>query len=732
MFENLSERLEKSFKLLKGQGRISEINIAETLKEVRRALLDADVNFKIAKQFTDTVKQKAIGQEVLNSVNPSQMMVKIVHDELVDLMGGDKTDINIKINPSIILIAGLQGSGKTTFSGKLAKWVKSKRGKNPLLVACDVYRPAAIEQLKIIGSQIEVPVYTEDGNINPIAIARNAVKEAKKSGYDLVIIDTAGRLAIDEEMMKEISSVKDAVNPNEILFVVDSMTGQDAVNTAREFNERLDFDGVVLTKLDGDTRGGAALSIKSVVNKPIKFVSSGEKMEAIDIFYPERMADRILGMGDIVSLVEKAQEQYDSEEARKLQKRISKDQFDFNDFITQIQQIKKMGNVKDLMAMIPGVGKAVKDLDIDDNAFKGIEAIIRSMTPEERTNPVVLNGSRRKRIASGSGTSVQEVNKLLKQFDETKRMMKMMTKGGNVARLMGQKIIFDMYKIIDGKKVASEIRKEIAEEVAKLKTAGKKIPHLAAILVGNNGSSETYVANKVKDCEEVGFKSTLIRYGSDISEAVLLSKIAELNNDQDIDGFIVQLPLPDQMSENKVIEAIDPAKDADGFHPVNIGKMVIGLSGYLPATPYGIVELIKRYGIETSGKNCVVIGRSNIVGRPVSILLSQKGMDATVTVVHSRTKNIKNIVSQADIIIAAIGSPGFVKADMVKEGAVVIDVGATRIISSETKSGFRLVGDVDFEKVAPKCSFITPVPGGVGPMTRVSLLRNTLVAAKRD
>jgi signal recognition particle subunit SRP54 len=439
MFENLSERLEKSFKLLKGQGRISEINIAETLKEVRRALLDADVNFKIAKQFTDSVKQKAIGQEVLKSVNPSQMMIKIVHDELVELMGIDKTDINIKINPSIVLIAGLQGSGKTTFSGKLAKWVKSKRGKNPLLVACDVYRPAAIEQLKIIGTQVAVPVYTEDGNMNPVVIARNAVKEAKKMGNDLVIIDTAGRLAIDEEMMREISSVKEAINPHEILFVVDSMTGQDAVNTAREFNERLDFDGVVLTKLDGDTRGGAALSIKSIVNKPIKFVSSGEKMDAIDIFYPERMADRILGMGDIVSLVEKAQEQFDSEEARKLQKRIAKDQFDFNDFITQIQQIKKMGNVKDLMAMIPGVGKAVKDLDIDDNAFKGIEAIIKSMTPEERVNPVVLNGSRRKRIAIGSGTSVQEVNKLLKQFDETRKMMKMMTKGGNAARLMNKK-----------------------------------------------------------------------------------------------------------------------------------------------------------------------------------------------------------------------------------------------------------------------------------------------------
>jgi signal recognition particle subunit SRP54 len=439
MFENLSERLERSFKMLKGQGRITEINVAETLKEVRRALLDADVNFKIAKQFTDTVKEKAIGQQVLTAVNPSQMMVKIVHDELVELMGSDKTDINIKINPSVILIAGLQGSGKTTFSGKLASWVKSKKGKNPLLVAGDVYRPAAIEQLKIIGQQIEVPVYTEDGNLNPVSIAKNAVKEAKKTGHDIVIIDTAGRLAVDEEMMKEIASVKDAVSPHEILFVVDSMTGQDAVNTAKEFNERLDFDGVVLTKLDGDTRGGAALSIRSVVNKPIKFVSSGEKMDAIDIFYPQRMADRILGMGDIVSLVEKAQEQYDVDEARKLQKKIAKDQFDFDDFIAQIQQIKKMGNVKDLMAMIPGVGKAVKDLDIDDNAFKGIEAIIRSMTPEERHNPSVLNGSRRKRIAEGSGTSVQEVNRLLKQFDETRKMMKMVTKSGNQAKLMGRR-----------------------------------------------------------------------------------------------------------------------------------------------------------------------------------------------------------------------------------------------------------------------------------------------------
>jgi signal recognition particle subunit SRP54 len=439
MFENLSDRLERSFRMLKGQGRITEINVSETLKDVRRALLDADVNFRIAKQFTDNVKAKALGQEVLKSVNPSQMMVKIVHDELAELMGGEKTDINIKFNPSVILIAGLQGSGKTTFSGKLAKWVKSKRGKNPVLVAGDVYRPAAIEQLRVIGAQAEVPVYTEEGNTNPVQIARNAVREARLKGNDVVIIDTAGRLAVDEEMMNEIASIKDAVSPHEILFVVDSMTGQDAVNTAKEFNDRLDFDGVVLTKLDGDTRGGAALSIRSVVSKPIKFVSSGEKLDAIDIFYPVRMADRILGMGDIVSLVEKAQEQFNAEEARKLQKRIAKDQFDFNDFISQIQQIKKMGNVKDLMSMIPGVGKAVRDLEIDDNAFRGIEAIIRSMTPEERSHPGILNGSRRKRIANGSGTSVQEVNKLLKQFEETRKMMKMMTKGGNAARMMGRK-----------------------------------------------------------------------------------------------------------------------------------------------------------------------------------------------------------------------------------------------------------------------------------------------------
>jgi signal recognition particle subunit SRP54 len=435
MFENLSERLERSFKILKGEGIISEINVSETLKDVRRALLDADVNFKIAKQFTDTVKQKALGQNVLQAVKPSQMMIKIVHDELVLLMGGEKTDVNIKANPAVILIAGLQGSGKTTFSAKLAKHLKSKRGKNPVLVAGDVYRPAAIEQLKVLGSQIDIPVYTEEGNRNPVEIARNAIKEARKNGNDLVIIDTAGRLAVDEEMMNEIAAVKKAVTPHETLFVVDSMTGQDAVNTAFEFNERIDYDGVVLTKLDGDTRGGAALSIRAVVNKPVKFISAGEKVDAIDIFYPERMADRILGMGDIVSLVEKAQEQYDEAEARKLQKKIAKDQFDFNDFISQIQQIKKMGNMKDLMGMIPGVSKAVKNLDIDDDAFKGIEAIISSMTPAERSNPVLLNGSRRKRIAEGSGTTVMEVNRLLKQFDETRKVMKMVAKGGDLSKL---------------------------------------------------------------------------------------------------------------------------------------------------------------------------------------------------------------------------------------------------------------------------------------------------------
>jgi signal recognition particle subunit SRP54 len=429
MFENLSERLERSFKMLKGQGRITEINVAETLKDVRRALLDADVNFKIAKQFTEEVKEEALGQKILTSLKPSDMMVKIVHDHLTKLMGGENVAMNLKGNPTVILIAGLQGSGKTTFSGKLANLLKTKQGKQPLLVACDVYRPAAIDQLKVVGEQIQVPVYTEEGNMNPVKIAKAAVKEAKLKGYNTVIVDTAGRLAIDQEMMKEIAAVKEAITPHEILFVVDSMTGQDAVNTAREFNERLDFDGVVLTKLDGDTRGGAALSIRAVVDKPIKFVGTGEKMDALDAFHPKRMADRILGMGDIVSLVEKAQEQYDQEEARKLQKRIAKNQFDFTDFMSQIQQIKKMGNIKDLAGMIPGMGKAMKNLDMDDDAFKGIEAIINSMTPDERLDPSLLNGSRRRRIADGSGTTVPDVNRLVKQFEETRKMMKMMTSG---------------------------------------------------------------------------------------------------------------------------------------------------------------------------------------------------------------------------------------------------------------------------------------------------------------
>jgi len=438
MFENLSDRLDRSFKLLKGEGKITEINVAETLKDVRRALLDADVNFKTAKQFTETVKEKALGQNVLTAVKPSQLMVKIVHDELAELMGGTAVDIDLKNNPTIILMSGLQGSGKTTFTGKLANLLKTKKGKKPLLVADDIYRPAAIEQLKVLGTQIDVPVYSEEGNKNPVEIAQNAIKQAKANGNDVVIIDTAGRLAIDEAMMNEITAIKNAVNPNEILFVVDSMTGQDAVNTAKEFNDRLDFDGVVLTKLDGDTRGGAALSIRSVVNKPIKFVGMGEKMDALDVFHPERMADRILGMGDIVSLVERAQEQYDEEEARRLQKKIAKNQFDFNDFISQINQIKKMGNLKDLAAMIPGVGKAMKDIDIDDNAFKSIEAIIYSMTPKERSNPEILNGSRRQRIAKGSGTTIQEVNKLIKQFDETRKMMKMMTQMKGAGKLMSK------------------------------------------------------------------------------------------------------------------------------------------------------------------------------------------------------------------------------------------------------------------------------------------------------
>ena len=436
MFENLSDRLERSFKILKGEGKITEINVAETLKDVRRALLDADVNYKVAKTFTDTVKQKALGMNVLTAVKPGQLMVKIVHDELAELMGGETVGLNLDGRPSIILMSGLQGSGKTTFSGKLANMLKKKQHKNPLLVACDVYRPAAIEQLKVVAASVEVPVYSEDGNKNVVEIANNAIREAKAKGNDVVIIDTAGRLAVDEEMMNEIAALKEAVNPNETLFVVDSMTGQDAVNTAKEFNDRLDFDGVVLTKLDGDTRGGAALSIRTVVTKPIKFIGTGEKMEAIDAFHPSRMADRILGMGDVVSLVERAQEQYDEEEARRLQKKIAKNKFDFNDFLGQINQIKKMGNLKDLAAMIPGVGKQLKDIDIDDNAFKGIEAIIQSMTPKERSNPEILNQSRRIRIAKGSGTNIQEVNRLIKQFDQTRKMMKMVT-GGGMRNMMG-------------------------------------------------------------------------------------------------------------------------------------------------------------------------------------------------------------------------------------------------------------------------------------------------------
>ncbi len=438
MFENLSERLERSLKLLKGQGKITEINVAETLKDVRRALLDADVNYKVAKTFTDTVKQKALGQNVLTAVKPGEMMVKIVHDELAALMGGDTAQVNLSGNPTVILMSGLQGSGKTTFSGKLAKKLKSEKAKRPLLVACDVYRPAALEQLKVLASQIDVPVYTEEGNSNPVEIAENAIKHAKANHLDLVIVDTAGRLAVDEAMMQEIAAIKKAIKPQETLFVVDAMTGQDAVNTAKEFNDRLDFDGVVLTKLDGDTRGGAALSIRTVVTKPIKFVGTGEKLDALDLFHPSRMADRILGMGDIVSLVEKAQNAYDEEEARKLQRKIAKNQFDFNDYLSQIHQIKKMGNLKDLAAMIPGVGKALKDVDIDDNAFKGIEAIILSMTAEERSNPGIINASRRQRIAKGSGTSIVEVNRMIKQFDQMRKVMKMATSVKNPMKMMRQ------------------------------------------------------------------------------------------------------------------------------------------------------------------------------------------------------------------------------------------------------------------------------------------------------
>lgn len=436
MFENLSERLERSFKILKGEGRITEVNVAETLKDVRKALLDADVNYKVAKTFTDTVKNKAIGQNVLTSIHPSQLMIKIVHDELTTLMGGDTADINYDGHPAVILMSGLQGSGKTTFSAKLANYLKKKKNRSPLLAACDVYRPAAIDQLKVLGEQIGVPVYCEIENKNPIEIAQNAIKEAKQKGYNLVIIDTAGRLAVDEAMMQEISAIKEAINPNETLFVVDSMTGQDAVNTAKEFNDRLDFTGVILTKLDGDTRGGAALSIRSVVDKPIKFIGTGEKMEAIDLFHPNRMADRILGMGDVVSLVERAQEQFDEEAAKKLQRKMARNQFDFNDFLAQIEQIKKMGNIKDLMSMIPGIGKAVKDMDIDDNAFKNVEAIIYSMTPKERSNPDIINASRRERIARGSGTTLQEVNRLMKQFEQIRKTMKTVA-GGKMPSMPG-------------------------------------------------------------------------------------------------------------------------------------------------------------------------------------------------------------------------------------------------------------------------------------------------------
>lgn len=438
MFENLSERLERSFKNLKGEGRITEINVAETLKDVRRALLDADVNYNVAKKFTDTVKETALGRNVLTAVRPSEMMVKIVHDELARLMGGEAVELRLQGSPAVVLMSGLQGSGKTTFSGKLAKLLKTQRHKNPLLVACDVYRPAAIDQLKVLGEQLNIPVYAEVDNKKPVQIAERGIAYACEHGHDVVIVDTAGRLAVDEEMMQEIAAIKAAINPDEVLFVVDSMTGQDAVNTAKEFNDRLDFDGVVLTKLDGDTRGGAALSIRTVVTKPIKFVGTGEGMDALDVFHPERMADRILGMGDIVSLVERAQQQYDEQEARRLEQRIAKDQFDFNDFLKQIHQIKKMGNIRDLVSMIPGVGKAIKDIDIDDDAFKGIEAIIYSMTPEERAHPSLLNGQRRKRIAKGSGTTVQDVNKLITQFDQARKMMKTVQAMGSNPKQMAR------------------------------------------------------------------------------------------------------------------------------------------------------------------------------------------------------------------------------------------------------------------------------------------------------
>ena len=718
MFENLTEKLERSFKIIKGQGRITEINVAETLKEVRRALLDADVSYRVAKDFCNDVKAKAMGQNVLTAVRPDQMMIKIVHDELVALMGSTAADINIKGKPGIVLVAGLQGSGKTTFCGKLALNCKSKRGLKVMLVAGDVYRPAAIDQLKVLGGQIEVFVYSEDGVKDPVKIARNAIAYATKENYSLVIVDTAGRLAVDEEMMDEIAAIKEAVKPTETLFVVDAMTGQDAVETAKAFNDRLDFDGVVLTKMDGDTRGGAALSVKAVVNKPIKFISSGEKMEALDVFHPDRIADRILGMGDVVSLVEKAQEQYDEQEARKLAKKLAKNQFNLWDFYQQIQQIKKMGNIKDLASMIPGVGKAIKDVDIDNNSFKSVEAIILSMTPYERENPAVINGSRRRRIADGSGTTIADVNRLLKQFE-----------GG--ADSSGFTIQFNSTQMIllKGKETAEAVKKEIAVKVAEMVSRGERPPHLAAVLVGNDGASKTYVANKEKACAAVGFKSTLLTFPDTVTEEELLGQIEKLNNDDSVDGFIVQLPLPGHIDESKVINAISPLKDVDGFHPENVGRMILGEDAFLPATPYGILLLLEHYGIETSGKHCVILGRSNIVGRPMANLLSRKAYpgDCTVTMCHSRTKDIATYTRRADIIVAALGVPEFLKADMVKEGAVVIDVGITRV-PADNDRGYRIVGDVDFDSVAPKCSCITPVPGGVGPMTIISLMKNTLRA----
>ena len=719
MFENLTEKLERSFKIIKGQGRITEINIAETLKEVRRALLDADVSYRVAKDFCNDVKAKALGQNVLTAVRPDQMMIKIVHDELVTLMGSTASDINIKGKPGIVLVSGLQGSGKTTFCGKLALNCKSKRGLKVMLVAGDVYRPAAIDQLKVLGGQIEVFVYSEDGVKDPVKIAKNAIAYATKENYSLVIVDTAGRLAVDEEMMDEIAAIKEAVKPTETLFVVDAMTGQDAVETAKAFNDRLDFDGVVLTKMDGDTRGGAALSVKAVVNKPIKFISSGEKMEALDVFHPDRIADRILGMGDVVSLVEKAQEQYDEQEARKLAKKLAKNQFNLWDFYQQIQQIKKMGNIKDLASMIPGVGKALKDVDIDNNSFKSVEAIILSMTPYERENPAVINSRCQPPPQAVRGHPQDHEERGFGRGPQCGK-----DRQGHEAQI---EIFQDNIKqhpmiLLNGKETAAAVKKEIAAKVAEMVSRGERPPHLVAVLVGDNGASKTYVA-------EVGFKSTVLTFPETISEAELLAQIHKLNEDDDVDGFIVQLPVPKHIDENKVINAVSPMKDVDGFHPVNAGRMALGEEAFLPATPFGILLLLEHYGIETSGKHCVILGRSNIVGRPVANLLSRKAYpgDCTVTMCHSRTKDIAFYTRSADIIVAALGVPEFLKGDMVKEGAVVIDVGITRV-PADTPKGYRIVGDVEFDTVAPKCSYITPVPGGVGPMTIISLMKNTFRA----